>query len=159
MKCGCCGKDIGEIAFDKSFKMPDEIWALSESEREQRAQIDSDLCCLDERYFIRGVAYIPVHNSEQSYGWGIWVEVPEVNFFDYVKSYESDNSFKPRFSGIVANVIRSYENTIGLEVEVQLGNETQRPTFFFKTPNHLLTREQAAGITLEKVHTFSSNES
>lgn len=155
MKCGCCGKDIGEIAFDKSYKMPDEIWALSKPEREERARIDSDLCRLDERYFIRGVTYIPVLETDQFYGWGIWAEIPEENFFEYVKNYEEDNSSKPRFSGIVANEIPSYSNTIGLELSVQLGNATQRPTFYFTGTSHLLEKEQTQGISLEKVHGFS----
>ena len=156
MKCGCCGKDIGDIAFDKSYKMPDEIWSLSEQEREERAQTDSDLCRLDDRYFIRGVAYIPVQDSGKSYGWGIWVEVSQEKFFEYVKSYEEDNSSKPRFLGTIANEIPTYQNTVGMEAEVQLGNETQRPTFFFKETNHLLAQEQSKGISIEKVHSFSS---
>lgn len=156
MKCGCCGKDIGEIAFDKSYKMPDEIWDLSKKERGKRSEIDSDLCRLDDRYFIRGVAYIPVIDTENFYGWGIWVEVPEDSFFDYVESYEDDNSSKPRFSGLVANKIPFYDETIGLKVEVQLGNETQRPNFFFVGDNHLLSSEQSKGISIEKVHSFSS---
>ena len=155
MECGCCGKDIGEIAFDKCYKMPDEIWSLSGPEREERAQIDSDLCRLDERYFIRGVAYIPVLETDQFYGWGIWAEIPKEQFFEYVKSYKEDNSSKPRFSGIAANEIPSYPNTIGLELTVQLGNESQRPTFYFSGNSHLLAKEQVQGISLEKVHSFS----
>lgn len=158
-KCGCCGKDIGEIVFDKSYKMPDEIWNLPPIEKEERAQIDSDLCILDDRYFIRGVAYLPVNETDKSYGWGIWAEVPEENFFEYAKNYEEDNSSKPKFSGLVANQIPSYENTIGLELAVQLGNETQRPEFYFTNTVHLLTKEQTEGISIEKVHSYSSNKS
>ena len=159
MKCGCCGKDIGEIAFDKSYKMPDEIWDLSKTEKEERAQIDSDFCRLDDRYFIRGVAYLPISETDKSYGWGIWAEVPQEHFFEYVKCYEEDNSAKPNFSGLVANKIPSYENTIGLELLVRLGDETQRPEFYFTNPAHLLTKEQTNGISIEKVHSFSSNKS
>jgi len=156
MICECCGKEIGEIVFDKSFKMPDEIWNLSDVEREKRAQIDSDLCRLDDRYFIRGVAYVPVNNSDKQYGWGIWAEVYHDDFFEYFKEYEKDNSHKPKISGMVANQIPSYENTIGLELAVQLGNETQRPVFFFSNKTHELTNDQNTGISLERVHAFSS---
>ena len=85
-KCGCCGKDIGEIVFDKSYKMPDDIWNLSPIEKEERAQIDSDLCRLDNRYFIRGVAYLPVNGTDHCYGWGIWAEVPQEDFFNYLEN-------------------------------------------------------------------------
>lgn len=154
MKCECCGVDIGEISFDKSFKMPDEIWALSPTEREARAKIDSDLCQLDDRFFIRGVAYIPVKKTDKYYGWGIWAEIPEDNFFEYVANYDLDNSSCARFLGTVANQISCYDNTLNLKLEVQLGNETQRPTLFFIDPKHPLSTEQESGITLEKVHSF-----
>jgi len=155
MKCSCCGKDIGEIAFDKGYKMPDDVWSLPNEERESRAEIDSDLCRLDDRYFLRGVAYIPVLGVDKCYGWGFWAEVSEDSFIEYVEAYEQDNSSKPRFTGFVANQISFYENTLGLELEVKLGDETQRPTFYFKDSNHALTEEQASGISIEKVHTFS----
>jgi hypothetical protein len=159
VKCGCCGKEIGEIAFDKSYTMPDEIWALSESEKKQRAQIGSDLCQLDGRYFLRGVAYIPVNGAEQQFGWGIWAEIPQDDFFEYVKNYKEDNSNKPAFRGKVANQIPSYANTIGLGLLVQLSNETQRPTFTFIDESHLLKKEQSEGMSLERVHSFSNKQS
>lgn len=154
MKCGCCGADIGDISFDKSFKMPDEIWALTEKQRNERARIDSDLCQLDDRFFIRGVAYIPVCNTDKSYGWGIWAEVPEDEFFKYFENYELDNSSKPSFEGVVANQIGEYNDSLNLRVDIQLGNETQRPTFFFKESSHLLSKEQQSGISIERVHSF-----
>mgnify|MGYP002335723510 CR=1 FL=1 len=135
--------------------MPDEVWALSETDKEERIQIDSDLCRLDERYFLRGVAYIPVNGTDKSYGWGVWAEVSEEHFFEYVENYEIDNSSTPTFNGKVANQISSYNNTLNLPVEIKLGNETQRPTFIFNDQNHLLTEEQINGICIEKVHSFS----
>ena len=155
MKCGCCGKDLGEIAMDKGYQMPDEIWELSAIEREDRSQIDTDLGRLDERYFIRGVAFIPVSGTEEYFGWGIWVEVPQEKFFNYAKNYQEDNSETPRFQGLVANQMPSYENTLGLEVSVQLGSDTERPTFYFKDRGHLLYSEQGNGISIEKVHGYS----
>lgn len=159
MKCSCCGKEIGEIVFDSSFNMPDEIWKLSKLQRLLRAKIGSDLSRFGERFFLRGVAYIPVKDTDRSYGWGIWVEVSKDDFDDYFESFEEDNSSKPKFAGIVANEIPYYENTTGLKVEVQLGNETQRPEIYFSDQSHLLTKEQTDGISLEKVHSFSSSQS
>ncbi|WP_105175150.1 DUF2199 domain-containing protein [Pseudoalteromonas sp. T1lg122] len=154
MKCGCCGADIGDISFDKSFKMPDEIWALTEKQRNERARVDSDLCQLDDKFFIRGVAYIPVLNTDKFYGWGIWAEIPEEKFFEYVENYDLDNSSQQRFEGVVANQIADYSDCLNLKVEIQLGNETQRPMFYFKKSNHVLTEQQQAGISIERVHSF-----
>ena len=155
MKCGCCGKDLGEITMDKGYQMPDEIWGLSETEREERAQIDSDLGRLDERYFMRGVAYLPILETDEFFGWGIWVEVPQKKFFDYVDKYNEDNSGTLGFIGLVANQIPSYDNTLGLEVTVQLGSDTQRPTFLFMDKDHLLFSEQSRGVSIERVHGFN----
>lgn len=155
MLCECCGKEVGEISFDKGFSMPDEIWNLTETEREERAKIHSDLCRLDERYFLRGVAHIPVQRTDQTYGWGIWAEVPKSDFMEYVESYSEDNSSKPKFSGMAANSIPTYECTIDLSLIVQLGNENQRPTFYFSDSSHLLSIEQEKGISVEKVHSFN----
>jgi len=129
MKCSCCGKDIGEFTFDNSYQMPDEVFSLNEGERESRAQIDSDLCRLDDRYFLRGVVYLPVNDSDKEFGWGIWAEVSEDRFFEYVRNYESDNSNKAQFSGKVANSLPYYPETLNISLQVKLGNETQRPLF------------------------------
>lgn len=157
MKCECCGADIGDFAFDQSYKMPDEIWGLSEKEREHRAIIDNDLCRLDDRYFIRGVAYVPVIDSDQSYGWGIWAEIDIEDFTFYNANYHNDNSKAERFIGKIANDLPSYKKTtMGVSVEVQLGNETQRPTFYCRDYAHLLAQEQRKGIPLSRVHEFSN---
>ena len=156
MKCECCGADIGEFAFDKGYKMPDDIWDLDEEERESRAITDNDLCRLDDRYFIRGVAYIPVHEAEKSYGWGVWVEVDIEDFMFYEKNYDNDNSDTSCFIGKIANSLPEYKKeTIGVSVDVQLGNETQRPTFYCRDYAHPLAQEQKNGIPLARVHQFN----
>lgn len=154
MKCECCGKDLGEITFDQAFKLPDEIWALSEDERKQRAQYDSDLCQLDERYFIRGVASFPVQGTDQTFRWGLWVEVPAEQFFDYVKHFNADNSAAAPYIGKAANSLPHYPETRGLEMRVQPGNQTQRPLFSCINPAHPLSQDQLNGITLQQVHAF-----
>jgi hypothetical protein len=158
MKCGCCGKDISDFVFDKSFQMPDEIWELSDEVRQSRAQTHSDLCRLDSRYFVRGIVYLNVHTTEKYFGWGIWVEVSQGDFFNYFEKFDSDNSNEPSFSGSIANSLPNYPETRGLEVQVKLGDETQRPMFQLIEKGHLLTKEQENGISLERVHQFNGEQ-
>ena len=155
MKCGCCGKEIGDFVFDKSYQMPDEIWELSDEIRDERAKIHSDLCRLDSRYFIRGVLYLPVHAFKKCFGWGVWVEVSQGDFFNYFEKFDLDNSNESPFSGAVANSLPSYPETRGMKVQVRLGDSTQRPTFQGMEKGHLLTKEQENGISLERVHVFN----
>ncbi len=155
MKCNCCGKDLGEFTFDIAFQLPDAIWALSEAERQQRAQFDSDLSRLDDRYFIRGVAFVPVQGTDRQFGWGIWVEIPPENFFHYAKNFNSDNRGTASFSGKAANRLLHYPDTCGITMQVQLGDQTQRPIFTSTDPQHPLTLEQANGIPLERVHAYN----
>ena len=152
MKCACCGKDIGEFTLDKSFQMPDEIWALDDEEREREVKIDVDKCIFKGRCFLRGVAYFPINKTDDAFGWGIWVEVEKNNFIDYLKKYSNDNSNEPIFIGKISNEISKQEITLGTEVKVQLGNETQRPTFEVLDENTQLYKDQKMGISLEKVH-------
>lgn len=158
MKCGCCGKELGEFTFDKAYQMPDEIWNLNEDERSERAKIKPDLCRLDNRYFLRGVAYLPVMGTDKDFGWGIWAEISEEKFFEYVKNYSEDNSGVQPYLGKVANSLPYYPETLGIVLHVQLGDETQRPAFIISEPGHLLTKEQLSGIALERVHEFNGKQ-
>jgi hypothetical protein len=155
MKCGCCGKDLGEFAFDKSYQMPDEIWDLDDDEFEERVKIDSDLGRLDDRYFIRGVAFFPVQLTDKKFGWGIWAEVTKEKFFEYVENFDHDNTASKPFKGKVANRLPQYQESLGLTLTVQLGSETERPIFTITDVSHELAIEQINGITLEKVHEFN----
>ena len=132
--------------------MPDAVWDLSDEEYESQVRIDSDKCIYQDKHFLRGVAYIPIKDCVESFGWGVWVEVDESDFFNYMKKYDQDNSNEPVFIGLIANEIPKHENTLGLKVEVQLGDEDQRPTLTVKDKQHQLYTDQRLGITLEKVH-------
>ena len=154
MKCSCCGKQLGDFVLDKAFTMPDDIWNLNEEDAAD-VQVHSDLCRLGERYFIRGVAFLPVQDSEESFGWGLWVEVEKQYFMTYSDHYDKDNSDVPAFSGVIANHIPYYPETIGVEVMVQLGTETQRPTFEISSADHPLYNEQAEGVPIQRLHEFN----
>ena len=152
MKCGCCGKEIGEFAFDKSYRMPDEIWDLPQEEREARAQTSDDFCRLDNRYFIRGVVHVPVNGTDRDFGWGIWAEVQKEKFLQYFENFDKDNSFSLPFQGEAANSLPHHPETLGIGLRVKLGNQTQRPAFEIIDDAHLLAFEQKQGISLVRVH-------
>ena len=152
MKCGCCGKDIGEFCFDKAFGLPDEVFEIPEEDREVKAKYNSDLCTIGGRYFIRTVLFIPVVDTDKRFGWGFWCEVSEEGFNKYLNVYKVDGINEPEISGTLANNIPSYPKLIGEPVKIQFGIPDQRPTSRLLETDNLLLIEQQEGITLERVH-------
>jgi len=58
--CGTCGARHEGFLTDTGFKLPDEVFAIPEPDREKRAQWDLDACVLDsERFFLRCILRIP----------------------------------------------------------------------------------------------------
>ena len=154
MNCSCCGKDITTFVLDRAYQMPDAIWRISPAERLARAQIDADLCKLDDRYFLRGIIRIAIQGSDKSFEWGVWAEVQGEDFFSYVRTYERDNSRRKPFLGILANEMAGYSKTRGLPLSIQLGTATQRPTLTVGSSGHPLGQDQHEGYPLERVHEF-----
>lgn len=154
MRCACCDRELGELAFDTAFGMPDELWELEEGT--EGVFMTEDLASYHEKYFIRGIAFIPIRGSDESYGWGVWAQVSKEDFLFYVNNYERDNSSYPRFSGILANTLSVYnEITLGLSLEIQLEDEKNRPTFYFRETKHRLSHDQREGVEMHDVERFS----
>jgi len=69
-KCGICGENHEGLPTEWACNLPDEVWAIDEPEREERARFTSDLCQFGERYFIRCMLEVPFTHSEGTFGWG-----------------------------------------------------------------------------------------
>lgn len=153
MKCPQCGKDLAGHATDVGYQLPDVVWALPPAERAERAEYGLDCCVLDKnRYFIRGVALIPIHDSTERFGWGIWAEVPQLVFDRYKQLFNQDGSLEPLAVGVVANVPQAYAGLETQEVDIRFGPADQRPTFDLKRSNSQMYLEQRDGISLLRVH-------
>jgi hypothetical protein len=151
--CGHCGKDLGSHARDVGYSLPDVVWALDEEERARRAPSSCDLCVLDRsRFFIRGIALVPIQETGQNFGWGFWVEVSERVFERYLEIYESDAQDEPIAEGRLANAPRSYPNLEGHPVEIAFGAARNRPQLTLRPSEHPLSLDQLRGISLARVH-------
>jgi hypothetical protein len=151
--CATCGETHEGAPTDYGWKLPDEVWAIPEIERSQKAKFDSDLCQLGNRFFIRCVLKLPFTELRGYYAWGIWVEVAETDFYRYVELYSQDGRTEPPIPGSIANTIPTYPSTLGLPVAVQFQDVTNRPTVDV-TPagTHILTAEQTNGIDSQRYH-------
>jgi len=97
-----CGD--ASIPLEKSFSAPDDIFALGDEKKKERAELRRNFASLDgERFFVRCLLPVPV---EQYGPWcvGMWIEVSKFDY-DQVRSAWDDPERYPtlRFTGVVAN--------------------------------------------------------
>ncbi|MBL8740513.1 MAG: DUF2199 domain-containing protein [Myxococcales bacterium] len=149
--CDRCGDNVAGIR-DIAFPMPYDIAALSASERKKRAKTSSDLCSLDDRFFIRGVATVPILGSDETLRWGVWAEVSEPLFKRYLLIYRDNASGEPPVAGAMANDLRGYPPTRGHDLTIRFGTATERPQLILAKSENLLSREQHGGIDHARLH-------
>ena len=157
--CTSCGKEHDSLP-EPAYKRPDAVWAVSEDERPARVVGGNDLCSLHGgrpsdpvQYFVRGVIPLRVPELNDSWAIGVWVQVAESHFRLYHSLYNADASGESRFEGTIANSVKGFPDTLGATVWIQLGNEAQRPTFWFPPESQCsLARLQESGISVHQVH-------
>ncbi|MBW3572860.1 MAG: DUF2199 domain-containing protein [Gemmatimonadetes bacterium] len=153
IRCSACDQlhDLSEIQI--GYDRPDPWYAVHPAEREERWQMDMDLAILDgERFFIRGLVFIPVQGEEHPHAWGVWAAVDEADFRLYDALYEDPERHRePPFAGRIANQIAGYPQTLGLPVTIRLGSGNDRPSFVVEDAAHPLAAEQRGGVYVERV--------
>jgi len=157
--CKSCGKEHDGLP-ELGYQRPDVVWALDVVARTRRVDGGNDLCVLrDEapggapRFFIRGTIPLPAPEIDDDWAVGVWAEIAEPDYQRCVELYDHDACGEPRFPGTVANAPKGFEDALGARVLVQLGTETQRPTFWFPLgAGCSLAKLQRSGITLERIH-------
>lgn len=150
--CSTCGETHEGLPTDHGWKLPDDVWAIPEHERSSKAKFDSDLCQLGSRFFIRCILKVPFNEQPEYYGWGVWVEVAESDFYRYVELFDKDGSAERSVPGTLANAMPGYPPTLGLTVDVQFQDSTSRPTIAVPTGEHPLAAEQAKGVDNRRYH-------
>lgn len=136
------------------FQLPDDAWAMSNPEREERVVADADVCAIDKRrFFIRCVAVVPFIHTDGYFGWGLWAEVSKRDFFRYIDDHPKKGERLKPFPGRIANALPGYPNLSGKVVELRPGPTEQRPTLYFPSNSrHLLAREQRTGVGAARHH-------
>jgi len=151
--CPTCGTTHEGLPTDHAWLLPDDVWAIPEPERSNKATFTSDLCQLGDRFFIRCLLEFPFNEQSGYYGWGIWVEVPEATFHRYLALYEQDASGEPSLPGAIANVLPGYPPTSGLPVTIQFQDAASRPTVHVsESSHHPLAAEQSTGLSTSRYH-------
>lgn len=157
VECVTCGRVHPIDESELTFKLPDEVFGLSEGEREQRCKTSADIVCLDgERFFIRGVLPLQVSGRQLPYCLGVWVEIsPETFGRVYDRWDDMDQDQEPRLPGLLANAVPFHPDNFRLPVAIQLTGPTSRPEFFIDPVEHSLYGEQLRGIDEHRAIEYS----
>ena len=151
--CALCGTAHEGCPTDRGYTLPDDVWALPESEHETRATFTTDLCEMDGRYFIRGILLIPFVQRDADFAWGVWAELERSAFERYVEIYDADASDEPPVGATLANAIPGFPDAARERVLVIWGQSGDRPEFVLeKHSESSLAEAQRCGIDEQRYH-------
>ena len=155
--CSICGTEHAGLATDWAYALPDDVWAIPEMERAEKAKFDSDLCRYGDRHFIRCVLTVPFTQRPGGFGWGAWAEVDWPTFERYLHLYHKDGSSEPTATGLLANSLPAYPQSLGAHVAIQFRTAADRPSLSSTEPvESPLAREQRGGIDDARFHEILS---
>lgn len=135
---------------DLTFDRPGYVNSISEEEREARVKIDADLCAVDgEHFFIRAVLLIPIVDSDENLGFGVWVSQKKENFETYVNNYDT-SEIGPFFGWLSNEFNYGGKPTTNHKTMAHFQGGGQRPLIELDESNHPLYLAQKNGITMEE---------
>ncbi|MBI4750708.1 MAG: DUF2199 domain-containing protein [Acidobacteria bacterium] len=149
-QCAYCGEihdDLPDIGSDR----PDLCWSIPETEWNQRVDLTAETCVIDKIHFlIRGVIELPIHDTPETFGFGVWISLTKEDFDTYLENPDTDE-IGP-FSGRLGTNIRFYaEDTTSIQTLVHFLGHNARPIILLDPmTNHPLGIDQRNGISLSK---------
>lgn len=151
-RCATCG-DWHEGPIDLGFEAPYYWYTVPEHERNTRAELTDDWCSIDGTdFFVRGVLLVPIVNTDEWFGFGLWMSVSETNHRRYIETFDSnDQSRLGAFVGWMSSQITGYPDMLRLKVRAELQDGRQRPHLILEPTGHPLAIEQREGITSKRV--------
>ena len=157
--CGKTHEGLPDVGADAPFYYYD----VPERERAARLALTSDTCALDdEHFFIRGVIELLIHDSQEAFGFGVWVSLAEKNYDTYLSNFDSDG-IGPFFGWLCTRIDYYSEDTLFLKTRVHFRGGGQRPLVELESTEHPLAVDQGQGINLDKawdiVHYYDTLQS
>ncbi len=158
--CAVCGEYHDELTLDIRLGLPDDVFALTEAEREQEAELGDDWCILrgdHPRFFTRALLEIPVPELQSYFGYGLWAELDEAGF-ERIRELWDDpyGADEPPFAARIANELSPYTGTTGLRVLLRLRDVDLLPSVALADDPHGLVADQRAGITAERAQELAA---
>ncbi|MHC6226012.1 DUF2199 domain-containing protein [Pseudomonas sp. X10] len=155
--CATCGDYHQDLPMTFGALAPAAWYALPEGEREQRAQLSSDQCVIDDSlYFLLGRLEIPVIDGDEPFTWLTWVCVSEADFERVSALWESPGrETEPPCAATVQSALPYPDGTLDLRATLHTQPVGERPCVFLDDASSLLGAEQQNGITLAQVQAMA----
>ena len=155
--CGTCGQFHAELPMDFGADAPVPYYAIPQDERENRCELNADLCVIDQQeFFVRGCLEIPVVDGPRPFVWGVWTSLSKQNMKRMFELWESpDRQRQPPYFGWLCTLIPLYPETLLLKTNVHTRPIGQRPFVELEPIDHPLAIEQREGITMDRVRAMA----
>ena len=157
IKCPCCEKLVPADTIELTFCRPDDIAVMDEEKREKKCKYNDDIyICEGHNFYIRCVLPLPVHDKDEDYSLGVWIQVSENNFNKIWDLWDDEKQSKePPMDGLLANTVPLTEGSKNTKVLVQLTGPTSRPKVLIQDEECSLYKEQTCGITIHRASEYS----
>jgi hypothetical protein len=133
---------------------PTAVQTIPASERHRRVKLTADVCIIDHRkYFVRACLDLRIDPERESFRWLVWVKVTAASFREIRSIWRQLRArpLKPT-DGHLASELPYDASTLGLPIELRDGGPGYRPQAFARSGEHILGREQRAGIRVERAY-------
>ncbi|WP_312471347.1 DUF2199 domain-containing protein [Neobacillus sp.] len=152
--CRCCGEFHEELPMSYGSDAPVYFYYMPEEERENRVEMNDDLCVIDdEHFFIKGCIEIPVLDGEGPFIWEVWVSLSETNFEETIEYWETEgreNKLEPMF-GWLSTSLPCYPDTVNHKTMVHTREVGYKPYIELEPTDHPLAVVQRDGINLNRI--------
>ena len=157
--CACCGQHHDTLPMGYGTAAPDAFQSLTDAERQTRAELNDDLCVLDDQhYFVCGNLEIPIIGSDEPFIWTVWVSLSPVNFQRTIQLWETPGREKePPSFGWLSTRLSLYPETLNLKTMAHTRPVGQRPFIQLEPTDHPLAVEQREGITRARIQEIAES--
>ena len=157
--CRCCGRQYASLPMDFAVDAPAYWRQLTEDER-KRSFLSTDICVIGEDRFIRGCLEIPVRGRAERFVWGVWTSVSEASLTRAYELWDAPEipPGEPARFGWLSNELKALYgvSTLNLKAALRFRAGNLRPLIVLEPCDHPLAREQAEGITIDRVQEIAA---
>lgn len=152
--CRSCGEYHDELPLVFGPEAPIYWYGIPEPERASRAELNADLCVIDnQHFFIRGRLEIPIRESSETFAWLVWTTLRREDFERVGELWTSIGREReePHFGWLSTELPVYQPSTINLKTHVHTRPVGSRPFIEVEPTDHPLALDQRNGITWARV--------